>query len=221
MLREKRNECNYSNSDTTTSHNSTMIDDDEKGSAELFQSDLVNKLKNSAYSEAADNFIKINGNEKVDDSDKSSSLDIDEDTVESDKSIDEVVTLGTSTSPSTQIEPQSLSYRNFDSSLPFTDESPGKYAGTSTLPFTLLTDMQDKVLRKERNKMHAKLSRDRSKLFNSKIQEVISALERFNKIMYNRLKASTKLKYFQVNECNKDPNKNTIWLDQTETVDFI
>lgn len=43
--------------------------------------------------------------------------------------------------------------------------------------------------RKERNRMHAKQTRDRKKLFMSKVQQTIAALERQNTYMKNRIKA--------------------------------
>lgn len=47
------------------------------------------------------------------------------------------------------------------------------------------------TLRKERNRMHAKLTRDRKKLFTSRLQQMINSLERQNSIMRNRLKTLT------------------------------
>jgi len=44
------------------------------------------------------------------------------------------------------------------------------------------------VLRKERNRMHAKLTRDRKKLFTSKMQQMISDLEKKNAIIRNKVK---------------------------------
>jgi DNA-binding protein H-NS len=41
--------------------------------------------------------------------------------------------------------------------------------------------------RKERNRMHAKLTRDRKKLFTAKISETISELEAHNKLMRDKL----------------------------------
>lgn len=46
---------------------------------------------------------------------------------------------------------------------------------------------KDKQIRKQRNRMHAKLSRDRRKLFASKISEMICRLETRNAILYRRL----------------------------------
>jgi hypothetical protein len=46
---------------------------------------------------------------------------------------------------------------------------------------------KDKLLRKQRNRMHAKLSRDRRKLFATKISEMISRLETRNQILQRRL----------------------------------
>ena len=42
-------------------------------------------------------------------------------------------------------------------------------------------------IRKERNRMHAKLTRDRKKLFTSRVQQMINSLERQNTFMRNRL----------------------------------
>lgn len=44
-------------------------------------------------------------------------------------------------------------------------------------------------IRKERNRMHAKFTRDRKKLFTSELQQLISSLERQNLMMMNRLKS--------------------------------
>ena len=41
--------------------------------------------------------------------------------------------------------------------------------------------------RRERNRMHAKLTRDRKKLFTHRMQQMISALERHNLLMRSRL----------------------------------
>jgi hypothetical protein len=46
---------------------------------------------------------------------------------------------------------------------------------------------QCEICRKERNRMHAKLTRDRKKMFTSRLQQMISALERQNQGMRNRL----------------------------------
>ncbi len=43
------------------------------------------------------------------------------------------------------------------------------------------------MYRKERNRMHAKLTRDRKKLFTSRMQQLISSLERENLAMKKRL----------------------------------
>lgn len=43
------------------------------------------------------------------------------------------------------------------------------------------------IYRKERNRMHAKLTRDRKKLFTSRMQQLISSLERENLAMKKRL----------------------------------
>lgn len=47
-------------------------------------------------------------------------------------------------------------------------------------------------LRKERNRMHAKLTRDRKKLFTSHVQQMIKSLERQNSFMRNRLEGMEK-----------------------------
>lgn len=47
------------------------------------------------------------------------------------------------------------------------------------------------VHRKERNRMHAKLTRDRKKLFTTQLQQAISSLERKNAILRNRLQSLT------------------------------
>lgn len=43
------------------------------------------------------------------------------------------------------------------------------------------------VYRRERNRMHAKLTRDRKKLFTSRMQQTIQTLERHNQLLRNRL----------------------------------
>ena len=43
-------------------------------------------------------------------------------------------------------------------------------------------------IRKERNRMHAKLTRSRKKLFTNKIVQMISSLEQQNKIMRSRIR---------------------------------
>ena len=45
------------------------------------------------------------------------------------------------------------------------------------------------MFRKERNRMHAKLTRDRKKLFTSRMQQLINSLERQNAAMRARLQA--------------------------------
>jgi hypothetical protein len=45
----------------------------------------------------------------------------------------------------------------------------------------------DEAMKKERNRMHAKLTRDRKKMFISKLQQMINVLERRNGAMMNRL----------------------------------
>lgn len=48
-------------------------------------------------------------------------------------------------------------------------------------------------MRKERNRMHAKLTRDRKKLFTSRVQQMIKSLERQNAFMKNRLASMEQL----------------------------
>ena len=45
------------------------------------------------------------------------------------------------------------------------------------------------ICRKERNRVHAKLTRDRKKLFTSRMQQMINSLERQNLMMKGRLKS--------------------------------
>lgn len=52
-------------------------------------------------------------------------------------------------------------------------------------PTGILGDQE--MYRKERNRMHAKLTRDRKKLFTSRMQQLISSLERENMVMKKRL----------------------------------
>jgi len=52
-------------------------------------------------------------------------------------------------------------------------------------PNGILGDQE--MYRKERNRMHAKLTRDRKKLFTSRMQQLISSLERENMVMKKRL----------------------------------
>jgi hypothetical protein len=75
---------------------------------------------------------------------------------------------------------------------------------SSTGSGILIESSIDQALRKERNRIHAKLSRDRSKLFQNKIQDAIAHVERQNKIMYNRVKASYSFKYLNPNELVSD-----------------
>jgi len=49
------------------------------------------------------------------------------------------------------------------------------------------------MYRKERNRIHAKLTRDRKKLFTSRMQQMINSLERQNTSMRNRLKALARI----------------------------
>ena len=53
-------------------------------------------------------------------------------------------------------------------------------------PTGILGDQE--MFRKERNRMHAKLTRDRKKKFTNKIQQMIDSLERQNEFMRNRIK---------------------------------
>ena len=55
---------------------------------------------------------------------------------------------------------------------------------SSSAPFPLLLH----VHRKQRNRMHAKLSRDRRKLFATKISEMVSRLEVQNENLRKRLR---------------------------------
>mmetsp|Transcript_12173 Transcript_12173/g.11008 ORF Transcript_12173/g.11008 Transcript_12173/m.11008 type:complete len:336 (-) Transcript_12173:223-1230(-) len=48
------------------------------------------------------------------------------------------------------------------------------------------------IIRKERNRMHAKLTRDRKKLFTSRLQQLVNSLERQNTIMKMKLQNSGK-----------------------------
>jgi len=52
-----------------------------------------------------------------------------------------------------------------------------------------LSPKEIEMYRKERNRIHAKLTRDRKKLFTSRMQQMINSLERQNSSMRNRLKA--------------------------------
>jgi hypothetical protein len=52
-----------------------------------------------------------------------------------------------------------------------------------------LSQKEIEIYRKERNRIHAKLTRDRKKLFTSRMQQMINSLERQNTSMRNRLKA--------------------------------
>jgi len=52
-----------------------------------------------------------------------------------------------------------------------------------------LSQKEIEMYRKERNRIHAKLTRDRKKLFTSRMQQMINSLERQNTSMRNRLKA--------------------------------
>ena len=47
-------------------------------------------------------------------------------------------------------------------------------------------------IRRERNRMHAKLTRDRKKLFTSRVQQMIKSLERQNSFMRKRLESIDK-----------------------------
>lgn len=53
----------------------------------------------------------------------------------------------------------------------------------------LLTKCTCCSIRRERNRMHAKLTRDRKKLFTSRMQQTIQALERHNQMLKNKLQA--------------------------------
>ena len=52
-----------------------------------------------------------------------------------------------------------------------------------------LSPKEIEMYRKERNRIHAKLTRDRKKLFTSRMQQMINSLERQNNSMRSRLKA--------------------------------
>ena len=56
-----------------------------------------------------------------------------------------------------------------------------------------LSQKEIDMYRKERNRIHAKLTRDRKKLFTSRMQQMINSLERQNSSMRNRLKALAQL----------------------------
>ena len=55
-------------------------------------------------------------------------------------------------------------------------------------------------LRKERNRMHAKLTRDRKKMFTSRVQQMIHSLERQNSFMKNRIKSMEQTKTLQISD---------------------
>lgn len=55
-----------------------------------------------------------------------------------------------------------------------------------------IKDVDTDGLRRERNRMHAKLTRDRKKLFTSRVQQMIKNLERQNSIMRKRLESMGK-----------------------------
>ena len=82
------------------------------------------------------------------------------------------------------------------------------------------TEEEDgRKLRKERNKMHAKLSRDRSKLFAVKLSEAIATLEKVNADVYEELKVASKFKYLsdiQKEQQTTDTSCTNIWLSCTE-----
>jgi len=68
--------------------------------------------------------------------------------------------------------------------------------GTMVLPegsVRKLSQKEIEMYRKERNRIHAKLTRDRKKLFTSRMQQMINSLERQNTSMRNRLKALAKI----------------------------
>lgn len=70
-------------------------------------------------------------------------------------------------------------------------EEPKKVRRNSDLTESSDSDpCQDEKQRKERNRMHAKLTRDRKKLFTTKISQMISKLEKQNKLMYQKLVTS-------------------------------
>lgn len=56
-----------------------------------------------------------------------------------------------------------------------------------------LSPKEIEMYRKERNRIHAKLTRDRKKLFTSRMQQMINSLERQNTSMRNRLKALARI----------------------------
>lgn len=59
---------------------------------------------------------------------------------------------------------------------------------------------EEKHVRKERNRLHAKLSRDRARIFSNKLEQAIAGLEKQNAVMYNRLKSVCNYKYLHLPE---------------------
>jgi len=66
-------------------------------------------------------------------------------------------------------------------------QSGGESRGGGGLDIDRKAGMTAEDIKRERNRMHAKLTRDRKKLFTSRLQQTIQALERHNQMIRNRL----------------------------------